>query len=105
MTLSIYNSWSVCMEYNWEIKHTVINGHMYKYLAQKSNEFTDDEIKEIEKFANTIEFKLDAKYEKKPKSLYDSMFEKGIIGAIVGGVAGAIGVIFGKKKKAQENTN
>ena len=76
-----------------------------KYLAQKSNEFTDDEIKEIEKFANTIEFKLDAKYEKKPKSLYDSMFEKGIIGAIVGGVAGAIGVIFGKKKKAQENTN
>lgn len=31
MTLSIYNSWSVCMEYNWEIKHTVINGHRLRF--------------------------------------------------------------------------
>ena len=31
MTLSIYNSWAVCMEYNWEIKHTVINGHRLRF--------------------------------------------------------------------------
>ncbi|MBR4694231.1 MAG: DUF898 family protein [Bacilli bacterium] len=31
MTLSIYNSCAVCMEYNWEIKHTVINGHRLRF--------------------------------------------------------------------------
>ncbi len=31
MTLCIYNYWAVCMEYNWEIKHTVINGHRLRF--------------------------------------------------------------------------
>lgn len=27
ITLGICYPWAVCMQYNWEIKHTVINGH------------------------------------------------------------------------------
>lgn len=27
LTLGICFPWAVCMEYKWEVKHTVINGH------------------------------------------------------------------------------
>ena len=31
LTLGICYPWAVCMEYNWEIKHTVINGKRLKF--------------------------------------------------------------------------
>lgn len=31
ITLGICYPWAVCMEYKWEIKHTVINGHRLRF--------------------------------------------------------------------------
>lgn len=31
LTLGICYPWAVCMIYNWEAKHTVINGHRLKF--------------------------------------------------------------------------
>lgn len=32
-TLGICYPWALCMEYNWKIKHTVINGHRLKFTG------------------------------------------------------------------------
>lgn len=31
LTLGICYPWACCMVYNWEVKHTVINGHRLKF--------------------------------------------------------------------------
>ena len=33
LTLGICYPWALCMEYNWKIKHTVINGHRLRFTG------------------------------------------------------------------------
>ena len=33
LTLGICYPWACCMLYNWEIKHTVVNGHRLKFTG------------------------------------------------------------------------
>lgn len=32
-TLGICFPWAICMIYNWEVKHTVVNGHRLKFTG------------------------------------------------------------------------
>jgi len=38
-TLGICFPWALCMIYNWEISHTVINGHRLRFTGKATNLF------------------------------------------------------------------
>ena len=76
--------------------YTVINGNSYRFFAQKKYVFTVDELEEMEKYANSITFRLDQEYEEKQeeksttKSIAKDALIKGVIAAVVVGISGAI---------------
>ena len=77
--------------------YTVINSKAYTIKFQKVNEFTSDEKSIIKEIIGDISFKLDSKYENKPKSNSFNFMEI-IIYAVVGGLVGGIVSLITKKK-------
>ena len=91
------------VKYNITEYYTVMNGYGYSILAQKTNEFTDDEINDVRKIVDTIKYKYNAKYETKSSS--SNIWLKTLIGALIGGMAGGIGVLVNKLKNKNNKEN
>ena len=82
---------------------TVVNKDNYTFTFQSTSQFTDEEYAEIENIVDSVKFDIDTSIkEKKSSSIAESVIEKAIGGAVIGGVGGAIIAITNKKKKTAE---
>lgn len=79
---------------------TIVNGEGYTITAQKSSQFTSDELIEIETIVDSIEFDVDESL-KEPTSNSSSLWEKFISGAIVAAIMGGLSSLVNKKKKKE----
>jgi len=79
---------------------TCVNKDNYTFTFQSTSQFSDSEYDEIENIIDSIQFDVDASLkEPKTTSFWDSIVEKTIGGAVIGGIGGAIIAIVNKKKK------
>lgn len=79
---------------------TSVNKDCYTFTFQSKSRFYDSEYVEMEKIIDTVRFSVDKSLEeKKNNAFWDSVVEKTIAGAVIGGVVGAIIAIANKKKK------
>ena len=87
--------------------YTVVNKDNYTFTFQSTSQFTDEEYAEIENIVDSVKFDVDTSIkEKKTSSFAESVLEKTIGGAVIGGIVGAvIAIINKKKKKASETDN
>lgn len=84
---------------------TIVNGDAYSFTFQASSQFSDWEYEEIDSIIDSIRFEVDASLaEPETSSFWDTVLEKGIVGAVLGGIGGLVGVLINrKKKKTKEN--
>lgn len=79
---------------------TCVNKDNYTFTFQSTSQFSDSEYDEIENIIDSIQFDVDSSLkEPKATSFWDSVVEKAIGGAVIGGIGGAIIAIVNKKKK------
>ena len=79
---------------------TCINKDNYTFTFQSTSQFTDEEYAEIENIVDSVKFDVDTSIkEKKTSSFAESVLEKTIGGAVIGGIVGAVIAITNKKKK------
>jgi hypothetical protein len=84
---------------------TCVNKDNYTFTFQSTSQFTDEEYAEIENIVDSVKFDIDTSIkEKKSSSIAESVIEKTIGGAVIGGVAGAVIAITNKKKKKTAET-
>ena len=84
---------------------TCVNKDNYTFTFQSTSQFTDEEYAEIENIVDSVKFDVDTSIkEKKSSSIAESVIEKTIGGAVIGGVAGAVIAITNKKKKKTAET-
>ena len=84
---------------------TCVNKDNYTFTFQSTSQFTDEEYAEIENIVDSVKFDIDTSIkEKKSSSIAESVIEKPIGGAVIGGVAGAVIAITNKKKKKTAET-
>ena len=80
--------------------YTVVNKDNYTFTFQSTSQFTDEEYAEIENIVDSVKFDVDTSIkEKKTSSFAESVLEKAIGGAVIGGIVGAVIAITNKKKK------
>lgn len=86
---------------------TIVNGDVYVFTFQASSVFSDWEYEEIDGIIDSIRFDVDPSLEEpETSSFWDTVREKGIIGAVIGGIGGLVGALISKKKKkAKEDEN
>lgn len=85
---------------------TCVNKDNYTITFQSTSQFTDGEYVEIEKIIDSIKFDVDTTIkEKKTTSIADSVVEKTIGGAIIGGIVGAVMAISNKRKKKRSESD
>ena len=85
--------------------YTVVNKDNYTFTFQSTSQFTDEEYAEIENIVDSVKFDIDTSIkEKKSSSIAESVIEKTISGAVIGGVGGAVIAITNKKKKKTAET-
>lgn len=85
---------------------TIVNKDNYTITFQSPSQFTDWEYDEIEKILDSVSFNIDTSItEPKTTSIFSGVVEKSIIGAISGGILGAVvvGISYIKKKRNSEN--
>lgn len=79
---------------------TIVNKDNYTLTFQSTSQFTDEEYAEIENIVDSVKFDVDTSIkEKKTSSFAESVLEKTIGGAVIGGIVGAVIAITNKKKK------
>lgn len=84
---------------------TIVNKDNYTLTFQSTSQFTDEEYAEIENIVDSVKFDVDTSIkEKKTSSFAESVLEKTIGGAVIGGVVGAVIAITNKKKKKTAET-
>ena len=84
---------------------TCVNKDNYTFTFQSTSQFTDEEYAEIENIVDSVRFDVDTSIkEKKTTSIAESVVEKTIGGAVIGGVVGAVIAITNKKKKKTAET-
>ena len=85
---------------------TIVNKDNYTLTFQSTSQFTDEEYAEIENIVDSVKFDVDTSIkEKKTSSFAESVLEKTIGGAVIGGIVGAIIAITNKKKKKGAETD
>ena len=85
---------------------TCINKDNYTFTFQSTSQFTDEEYAEIENIVDSVKFDVDTSIkEKKTSSFAESVLEKTIGGAVIGGIVGAVIAITNKKKKKSTETD
>ena len=85
--------------------YTVVNKDNYTFTFQSTSQFTDEEYAEIENIVDSVKFDVDTSIkEKKTSSFAESVLEKTIGGAVIGGIVGAVIAITNKKKKKTAET-
>ena len=85
---------------------TCINKDNYTFTFQSTSQLTDEEYAEIENIVDSVKFDVDTSIkEKKSTSIAESVVEKTIGGAVIGGVGGAVIAIINKKKKKSVETD
>ena len=85
---------------------TCVNKDNYTFTFQATSQFTDEEYAEIENIVDSVNFDIDTSIkEKKSTSFAESVVEKTIGGAVIGGIVGAVIVIANKKKKKSAETD
>ena len=84
---------------------TIVNKDNYTLTFQSTSQFTDEEYAEIEDIVDSVKFDVDTSIkEKKSTSFAESVLEKTIGGAVIGGIVGAVVAIINKKKKKASET-
>ena len=102
---------------------TIVNNYLYQFKVQKkSNEFTNDEVSEIESIISSANYDVNVvddntdydhdtenitiapKSNKKDDSVLNSTLSGAIVGAVVGAIIGII-IKFGKKNKNNNNNS
>lgn len=78
--------------------YTVVNGYGYTIKLQTDTKFTAEEQTEMENIVNKISFKVNESL-KEPNSGLNPIVKDAIVGAIIGGVGGAVYSMLNKKKK------
>ena len=85
---------------------TIVNKDNYTLTFQSTSQYTDEEYAEIENIVDSVKFDVDTSIkEKKTSSFAESVLEKTIGGAVIGGVVGAVIAITNKKKKKSVETD
>lgn len=82
--------------------YTVINGYGYTIKLQSDKTFTQDEQKEMESIVKNISFNVDKSLSEPGKGM-NPILKDVIIGAIVGGIAGATFSLVNKNKNKKQN--
>ena len=85
--------------YNLDEYYTVINGYGYTIMAQKANNFTNEESALVKSIVDTTKYKYIASYDKKASN--NDILIDAIIGAIGGAIVGIISAVYNKKKKKE----
>ena len=83
--------------------YTVVNGYGYTIKLQSDKTFTSDQQKEMENIVKGISFNIDESLKEPSKGL-NPIWKDAIIGAIVGGLAGAVGTVISKNKKKKNQS-
>ena len=79
---------------------TCVNKDNYTFTFQSTSQFTDEEYAEIKNIVDSVKFDVDTSIkEKKSTSFSESVLEKTIGGAVIGGIVGAVIATTNKKKK------
>lgn len=85
---------------------TIVNKDNYTLTFQSTSQFTDEEYAEIENIVDSVKFDVDTSIkEKKSTSFSESVLQKTIGGAVMGGIVGAVTAIINKKKKKASETD
>ena len=85
---------------------TCVNKDNYTFTFQSTSQFTDEEYAEIENIVDSVKFDIDTSIkEKKSTSFSESVLQKAIGGAVMGGIVGAVIAIINKKKKKASKTD
>ena len=85
---------------------TIVNKDNYTLTFQSTSQYTDEEYAEIENIVDSVKFDVDTSIkEKKTSSFAESVLEKTIGGAVIGGIVGAVIAITNKKKKKSVETD
>ena len=84
---------------------TIVNKDNYTLTFQSTSQFTNEEYAEIENIVDSVKFDVDTSIkEKKSTSFSESVLQKAIGGAVMGGIVGAVIAIVNKKKKKASKT-
>lgn len=79
---------------------TVVNKESYTFTFQSATQYGDLEYNEMQKVIDSITFNVDTSLkEKKNSSFFGTVFEKAIIGAVIGASVTLITFLLNKKKK------
>ena len=81
---------------------TIVNKDNYTLTFQSNTELTEQEYSQIESIVNSIEFDVDPSLQEEDSD--GDVLWKVLGGAIVGGIAGGVMAIKGKKKKVVQTT-
>ena len=84
--------------------YTVVNGYGYTIKLQSDKAFTSDQQKEMENIVKGISFNVDSSLSEPSKGM-NPIIRDAIIGAVVGGLGGALATLINKNKKNKNNNN
>ncbi len=101
MKMEYYQSGFYVMEYS-----TVMNGDNYALTFQTASAFSDWEYEEMDDIVDSIDFDVaPSSLNNNSASLFDSLLEKFISGAVIAAIVGGVSLLLTRKKKGNGENN